>query len=238
MKRILCLLTLAALVFTSCGQKKDPNFVSLRWDFDNLDGWTYGHQDTATVNLNTVEDGILKVVTRAGTYDRPKYRTVDTFTSGIYKWRTYISDIAPGDQTSIGSWIYCDDHHEIDFEVGPGRSEIRERIGAADDEYLACMTNQDNPPKSGYVAIKGGWHDFAIKLDVVDGHYVISWIIDDIVRQTHEVTFGPEYGFHIFVSVENLKFIGDHVATQDNYGLYDWVSFEGQKWVASAETEK
>ncbi len=47
------------------------------------------------------------------------------YADGTYYWRTYVPAIGPSEQVSIGSWIYHDDHHELDFEVGPGKAEIR-----------------------------------------------------------------------------------------------------------------
>lgn len=153
-----------------------------------------------------------------------------TFADGVYRWRTYVPAITIGEQVSVGSWIYHDDHHELDFEVGPGKSAIRQETGAAADELLACMTNQDFPFKSGYTPIKPGWHDFEIRLDVAaDGKYLAIWSIDGSEKQRLKLEFGPEIGFTIQCSIENLEFIGDHISASDYTALYDRVSFTGHK---------
>lgn len=223
----------------SCGKSADDNTLSQEWNFDTAEGWNYYSQDTATIEQWNITDGILAISTRANTYDRSKMETVDRhYAAGTYQWRTFIPEIVPGDQVSIGSWIYHDDHHELDFEVGYGQAAAREQAGAAADELVACMTNQDNPYHSGYVAIKPGWHDFEIRLDVRDdGNYTAVWSIDGEEKQRLELTFGPEYGFKVMCSVENLKFIGDTIPTADYTGLYDRVSFQGTKAIESAEKQ-
>ncbi len=231
---------LGLLLLSGCGNASSDNdsanlsgnsVVEEVWDFDNADGWVYFHQDTATVDQWAISDGMLALTTRANTYDRTKMHTADnTFADGVYQWRTYVPAITIGEQVSVGSWIYHDDHHELDFEVGPGKAEIRKEAGAAPDELLACMTNQDLPFKSGYTPIKPGWHDFEIRLDVTaDGKYLAIWSIDGVEKQRLNLEFGPETGFTIQCSVENLEFIGDNISASDYTALYDRVSFKGHK---------
>lgn len=218
----------------SCKNAESDNIIEESWNFDTAEGWRFYHQDTATVDQWTVNDGVLALSTRAQTYDRTKMSTLDTdYAAGVYNWRTFIPEIAPGDQVSIGSWIYCDDHHELDFEVGYGTAAMREEAGAQPGDMVAAMTNQDFPYKTGNVAVTPGWHDFEIRLDVApDGNYTAIWSIDGVEKQTLELGFGPETGFAIHCSVENLKFIGDTIPQADYTGLYDAVSFRGKKAVA------
>lgn len=211
-----------SLLLTGC---KKTSLEEKVWDFNDLEGWVFGHQDDNPDNQCVIEDGKLRIFTRANSWDRKKVRTPEKYTTGRYTWRTYIPTMGVGDQASVGSWIYCDDHHEIDFEVGYGKQEVREEIGADDDEMVAYMTTQDHPFKSVPVAIKTGWHIFEIDLSLVDGNYKVEWIIDDKVVSSVQQTFGKEYAFHVFCSVENLKFIGDHQPTQENYGIFDYVKY-------------
>lgn len=228
------------MIMAGCGgsssqtEESADGITEVSWEFDDpaeLQDWRYFHQDTATVDQYAVTDGKLVLSTRANTYDRTKMHSIESdFAAGEYRWRTYVPAVTEGEQVSIGSWIYHDDHHELDFEVGSGKKEIRQEYGAAPDELLACMTNQDFPYHSGYAPIKPGWHDFAIRLDVrPDGNYTAVWSIDGEVRQTLELQFGPEYGFGICCSVENLKFIGDVIPASDYTALYDGCSFRGSK---------
>lgn len=237
---------LSAMVVAGCNgassntDETGDGLTDVVWEFDNADGWEYFHQDTATVTQYALADGKLALTTRAYTYDRSKMHTIDKdFAAGEYRWRTYVPPVTVGEQVSIGSWIYHDDHHELDFEVGSGKKDIREECGAAPDELLACMTNQDFPFKSGYTPIKPGWHDFAIRLDVrPDGNYTAVWSIDGEERQTLDLQFGPEYGFAVCCSVENLKFIGDTIPVSDYTALYDRVSFRGTKAVTASKAEE
>lgn len=197
------------------------------WKFKNLKGWVYAHQDNNLDHQCSLEKGKLRIFTRANSDDRKKVRTEDKiYTTGRYKWRTYISDMGVGDQASIGSWIYCDDHHEIDFEVGYGKKEVRQELNAAPNEMIAYMTTQDHPFKSVPVKIKTGWHLFEIDLTLVDGKYKVSWLIDGKETSSVQQTYGSEVAFYIYCSVENLKFIGDYPASKDNYALYDFVSYQ------------
>ena len=234
-KTSLC--AIAILALGSCSNSKDvkatdsvdSGLTERVWEFDDVEGWEYYHQDTATVTQWKLDDGKLALSTRAYTYDRTKMHTADrTHADGVYRWRTYVPAIGQGEQVSIGSWIYSDDHHELDFEVGPGTSEARKQANAADDELLACMTNQDHPYFSGYTPIKPGWHDFEIRLDLTpDTTYMAIWSIDGEEKQRLPLEFGPEIGFTVQCSVENLKFIGDTISTADYTALYDRVSFNG-----------
>lgn len=221
---ILCLL----LSCFQWGQAQKAN--NHRWDFNDLKGWEYGHQDNNPENQCEINDGILKIFTRAQSRDRKKIRTSGkVYTTGRYTWKTYIPKMGKQDQASVGSWIYCDDHHELDFEVGYGTSKARKEVGADDDDMLAYMTSQDFPYTSVPVKIKPGWHIFEIDLTLVDGKYYATWLIDKKKKHEVQLQFGNEVAFHIFCSVENLKFIGDRIPQQDNYGLYDFVKYKYHK---------
>lgn len=197
-----------------------------KWNFNNLDGWVYCHQDNNPERQCEIQKGKLKIWTRKGSVDRKKMRTKDKiYTTGRYTWKTYISDMNPGDQTSIGSWLYCDDKHEIDFEVGPGNDRIRKQLNAAPDDLVVYMTTQGHPYHTTPVTIKSGWHIFEIDITSVDGKYKINWLIDGKVRSTVQQTYGKKIAFYIYCSVENLKFLGNHLATKDNYGLFDYVKY-------------
>lgn len=208
---------------------KSEGLTSHEWTGEEIaTTWTYVHQDTSTVKAFHAEDGILYITTRANTMDRPKLFAPQIYIDGEYSWMTYVPEVAPGDRTSVGSWIYCDDHHEIDFECGWGNEEARASAGAGEGDLVACMTNQDFPTTSTYAKIRPGWHEFGITLDLVDGNYLVHWIIDGVEQKSIQTQFGPDEAvFRIFVSVENLNFIGTHIASQNNTGAYKWVKFKG-----------
>lgn len=220
------------LILSSCAQMGRPGQKSqteIVWSAkDIFEGWVYHHQDTSTVYSAWLDKDTLCLATRANTYDRTKMHTRESFGAGVYRWMTYIPALPEGDQTSVGSWIYCDDHHEIDFEVGWGKDAARAEAGCKPGQMVACMTNQDFPFTSSYVAIDPGWHEFEINLEVKDGKYVEHWSIDGVEKKKQAVGFGPETRFHVEVSVENLKFIGTHMATAYNVGRYQWVSYSSK----------
>lgn len=219
-----CAAVILAL-FSVCSYAQSPQ--KAKWNFNDLKGWVYCHQDDNPAQQCEIEKGKLKIWTREGSADRKKMRTKDKiYTTGRYTWRTYISEMNLGDQTSIGSWLYCDDKHEIDFEVGPGNDRIRKQLEAEPDELVVYMTTQGNPYHTTPVTIKPGWHIFEIDITSVDGKYKIEWMIDGKVRSTVQQTYGKEIAFYIYCSVENLKFLGNHPATRDNYGLFDYVKYK------------
>lgn len=237
MKHLITLFA-AAAVFTACAENTPAERTTVNYscNFDTPEevemDWRYYHQDTASVTQWRVADGQLQLTTRANTYDRTKMYTAERrFADGVYRWRTYIPQLEPGEQVSIGSWIYHDDHHELDFEVGSGKLEMRKEMGIDDPNIvLACMTNQDHPFISRYVPIPVGWHDFELRLETRpedNNNYTAIWVIDGKECQRQELQFGPEIGFTIQCSVENLRFLGDIPATADHTGLYDSVSFTG-----------
>jgi len=235
MKKILSLtsIVLSTALFAFCGnkdieEKPETNHATdTTWSFNSLEGWSYAQQDDNPAIQYELNDGILKIYTRASSWDRKKLFTEKSdFSTGRYTWRTYIPQMGQGDQASVGSWIYCDDHHEIDFEVGYGKSTARLELGATENQMVAYMTTQDNPYQSIKSLVDVGWHIFEIDLTLKNGKYYVTWYIDNKVVSYVQQTFGNEYTFHIFCSVENLTFIGDHQPLQDNYGLYDYVSYK------------
>lgn len=228
MKNYRSLFVLLFLLVTPLVVAQSPK--KAHWNFNNLDGWVYSGQDDNPNKQCSIEKGKLRIFTRAGSVDRKKMHTVDKiYTTGRYTWKTYISQMGVGDQSSIGSWIYCDDHHEIDFEVGYGKKEVREKLGAAPDEMIAYMTTQDHPYQTETRKIKVGWHKFEIDITSVDGKYLVKWLIDGKEVSRVQQTYGDEISFYIFCSVENLKFLGDTPASQDNYGLFDYVKYTYHK---------
>lgn len=212
------------MLFSVCSYAQSPQ--KAKWNFNDLKGWVYCHQDDNPAQQCEIEKGKLKIWTRKESADRKKMRTKDKiYTTGRYTWRTYISEMNLGDQTSIGSWLYCDDKHEIDFEVGPGNEQIRKRLKVGEKDLVVYMTTQGNPYHTTPMLIRPGWHIFEIDITSVDGYYRVEWLIDGKSKAVVQQTYGKEIAFYIYCSVENLKFLGNHPATQDNYGLFDYVKY-------------
>ncbi len=211
----------------SDGQK----WETTRWDFENgIDGWYYyTHTENPTQECYSLEDGVVKIWTNANTLDRNKLHTYSkNFGEGVYTFRTYVSQIAKGEKCSIGAFIYSDDKHELDFEIGYGKDAARSSCGASADQMVACLTNQGSPYNSTYTPISVGWHDLTLAMEVEGGKYIATWYIDDELVKTLSLGFGPEVKFLISISVENLEFMGDHTPTHTNYGLFDYVIYKSK----------
>jgi len=224
------LFVITFFIFCSC-KKDKTDFDSLRpaqirWDFNDLDGLY--HTPGMPENYE-LQDGVLKIYTRAGSSDRIKFRSNDmAYVHGRYSWRVFVPEMGAGDMSSIGCFLYYDDEHELDFEIGYGKSSVRKELNAGDDDLIAYMTSQANPKHQLKKTVKRNeWHNFAIELQLQNGKYTATWYIDDNAVTSRDLDFGPEeIKFYVFISVENLTFIGDHVSTQDNYGLFDYVEYK------------
>ncbi|MBF1448964.1 MAG: toxin-antitoxin system protein, partial [Prevotella oris] len=137
------------------------------WNFDTMKDWVVANQGSDQVNHASIENNAgckdgkaLKIYTAANTQQRKKVHTVQQYGSGLYTWRTYISDLGEVERTSIGSWLWHDDKHELDFEVGSGTAAERTALGLASDEVVAYITSQNNPWLQQKVGIKkNAWHE-------------------------------------------------------------------------------
>lgn len=223
------LISLLFILF-SCSKDKTviPITTTKIWNFTDLIGWEDGSQNTNS-NINyTIESGNLKIVTNANTWERPKVKTTATFGAGTYTWRVYVPEMGVGDQCSIGAFLYSDDTHELDFEIGYGNQATRNQLVATTDELIVYMTSQANPFVSTPKKIKRAqWYNFSIEmLKTPTGNYQANWKINSVLEQTNVLTYGTETTFHIFCSVENLLFIGDHIPANQNYALFDFVEFK------------
>jgi len=207
----------------------------IRWSFADRQDWRLANQgDNQQTDGSSIEnhaDGdngkVLRITTKANTKERKKLMTPKKYGSGLYTWRCYISDLGIRDRASIGSWLWHDDEHELDFEVGSGTQQDRLAMKAGSDEVIAYISSQDNPKMLGKRAKikKNAWHTFQIDLKLVNGKYFATWLIDGIGYIAQQLDYGEEYPFYIFCSVENLSFLGDHWPPADTYGLWDYVEY-------------
>ncbi len=93
------------------------NPFDIHLNFDSLNGWVNASQNMNGVVNYTTSDGLLNIFTRANTWDRPKIKTIETFTNGKYSWRVFVPEMGVGDMASIGAFLYYNDSHELDFEI-------------------------------------------------------------------------------------------------------------------------
>ena len=198
---------------------------AVRRDFDDLTGWVDDSQNESPHSY-AVENGVLRMTTRPDTRDRVKVRSTERFGPGRYTWRVYVPAMGQGDQASIGAFLYRDDKHEVDFEIGYGNAAVRKKVRARDDEMVCYCTSQGHPYSSSQFAVKSEqWYELAIELRDGAAGLDIEWFIDGKPVKELRSKMAATTTFTIHNSVENLTFIGDHIPQQSNYGLFDWVEF-------------
>lgn len=170
----------------------------------------------------------ITITTRANTKDRVKIESEERFGYGTYTWKIFVPAMGVGDQASIGAFIYQDDRHEIDFEIGYGTAKARKETNAKPDELLAYCTSQANPFLSKAYPIK---RDRTYLLTIrmmpaLNDKTFITWEIDGQQVQSLNANFTcrPD-SFRAICSVENLGFLGDHVPKQDNYASFSKMTY-------------
>jgi hypothetical protein len=199
------------------------------WNFNDLNEWQDASMNTNGILNYWIDNGNLNIFTNANTWERSKVKTISTFTSGTYTWRIYIPEMGIGDMASIGAFLYYNDSHELDFEVGYGTLETRTSLNAAADDLIVYMTSQGNPFQSFKTKIKREqWYTLSIELTLnSNGKYNANWKINGQSMGIVQLTYGSKAKFKIFCSVENLQFIGDHIPNSQNRALFDFVEFKG-----------
>lgn len=197
------------------------------YDFNDLQEWEDGSLNTNGKINYTIENGNLKIFSNANTWERSKVKSIAKFNSGTYKWRVYIPEMGIGDMTTVSSFLYYDDQHELDFEIGYGSQAIRNQLLAQSDDLIVYMSSQANPFQSIQKKIKRGqWYNLSLEMILnSNGKYHANWKIDDVILGTVQLNYGVETSFYIYCSVENLQFIGDHIPKSNNYALFDFVQF-------------
>ncbi|WP_418264213.1 hypothetical protein [Flavobacterium faecale] len=219
----------SSIIDTENTAKPSRTVTSKFWDFNNLDEWEDASQNMNGLINYFTENGNLNIYTRPNTWDRPKVKSIATYTTGVYTWRVYVPEMGVGDKASIGAFLYNDDTHELDFEIGYGATAERNAVNAASDELLAYMTSQANPFQSKVVKVKRAqWYTLSIELTLNSKNkYIAKWKIGGNTVSSLQLNYGTKEKFKIFCSVENLNFIGDHIPTTQNYALFDFVEYRG-----------
>ena len=200
----------------------------VRWGFNDLNAWQDDSQGSSPKSYE-ITDGTLRMSTRAQTRDRVKVRTTDRFGAGKYTWRVYVPAMGPGDQASVGAFLYRDDQHEVDFEIGYGKATLRKELNASPTDLVCYSTSQGFPFSSSQVLVGSeAWHTISIEVDHgMDGNYEIKWVVNGKPVKQLQTAFGDEITFTVHCSVENLLFIGDHIPSQENHAIFDYVEFKG-----------
>jgi len=198
--------------------------------------WTDASQQTYGKTLYDYRDGNIRIWTEAGIkqpagFDyrqRPKIRTINqNYTTGDYNWRVYVPPMEMFSQVSIGAFLYYDDEHELDFEIGSGTAAERSAANAQDDEVLMYLTSQDNPWHQSIQPIKSGqWYDLTLSItETNQKKYTVKWLVNDTEVGNIVLEYGKEFPFGIYCSLENLEFIGDNYSTREHYVLFNKMGF-------------
>lgn len=204
------------------------------WACDFLswkNNWEYAPQAVDGLHLYEFKEGNLRLWTEAGSLQRPKFRNTDRTGAGHYRWRVYVPEMGMNEKVSIGAFLYCDDTHELDFEIGSGTAQKRKEYGAKEDEVLMYLTSQGNPWHQSIHPIKAGrWYDLGMILTLVDKHhYSLTWTLNGQEIDTVVLDFGKRIKFYTFCSLENLHFMGDKTSTREHYVLFNKVGFSKSK---------
>lgn len=225
-QQIKCVSLLIVLAVFSRSAAEAEEFCS---DFTSLQGW---EDDSASGSLKSYKivdkkKGRLRISTRAESKDRVKVRTKDRFSAGEYHWCIFVPEMGMGDQASIGAFLFHDNKHELDFEIGYGTSKLRKKLGANKDELVCYLTSQGFPASSTQVLIKrNDWYDCRINLSATEsGSYLVEWFVNNVKLKTLQTQFSDETNFTAHCSLENLTFLGDHSPTQENYAIFDYFKF-------------
>ncbi len=217
----------AVLLCAGCVSSARLQSTRGRWGFNDLEEWQNDCARMSPASYVTT-NGLLHISTRERTRDRVKVRTRNRFGAGTYTWRIYVPEMGEGDQASIGAFLYKDDKHELDFEIGYGKKKVRAELGAEEDDVVCYCSSQGNPYSSSQLLLtRGMWHKFTLEvLPGEEGNYHVKWSIDDKQMKRLQTRFGGEVSFTIHCSVENLLFMGDHIPARENYALFDYVVYE------------
>lgn len=212
-----------------------PYFEAPTWEanlaFDAASwarNWKDDSQRTNGKNLYRFENGSMRFWTEKGSRQRPKLtHRSRNFTFGYYHWRVYIPQMGRNERVSLGAFLYHDDSHELDFEIGSGKAAKRKEHKALDDELLMYLTSQDHPSHQFIHPIKvEKWYDLSMKLtETNDKKYYLEWFVNGNLVDAVKLHYGKEIPFGIHCSLENIDFIGDTYTTREHYALFEGVGF-------------
>jgi chitinase len=228
------LLLVAGVVVSALTPRWYASAENMHSGFDDLSQWRDDSSGGSPKSYAT-QDGVLRIETRKASRDRVKVTHCRRdFGEGRYSWRVYVPPMGTGDQASIGAFLYRDDKHEVDFEIGYGKAALRAELGCGPGDLVCYCTSQGFPFSSSQLKIRAGrWYTLAIDLTAgKGGDYLVNWHIDRRVVKTLQTGIKSDVKFGIHCSVENLDFLGDHLAKQKNYALFDWMEFDAEHMAA------
>lgn len=225
-----------AVLFSSCAMIQSifkAKNTLFQENFDNPIAFKKVWEDNSwkSPESYSLENGNLKITTRANSEDRVKVRTKSKkFGPGIYRWKIFIPEFRLYERCSIGAFLYHNEKEifEFDFEIGSGTKLDRGRIQLKDTEAIVYCVSQFAPSNSSHFAVNmGEYANFTMELIDEDGFYLVKWYINNQLVKTLQTNVKSNINFRVHNSLENLRFMGDKKTTRENYVLFD--SFEYQK---------
>jgi hypothetical protein len=204
-------------------------FLELFDSYAQLDTFWENASQNNSPKSYSLENSHLKITTRPHAWDRVKIKTKrNDFGLGTYTWRVYVPKMRIGDKASIGAFVYLDDQHELDFEIGSGKHFFRKKLGAKPDEVLVYCTSQNLPFSSDALLIKdNSWHNLTLQINSDEkGNYNVSWFVDKKLLKTLKLNYGTPHRFSVYCSLENLDFIGNKLPDYPHFTLFDWFKYE------------
>lgn len=226
----LATIILAASTLVAGAEAPQAGPLKKTWNFSGGLGKDWVRESEALARPKAVKasKGTIRIMTRAGTWDRMKITTKDrSFGPGTYTWRVHVPKMGMGDMASAGAFLYRDDTHEVDFEIGYGKASDRQRLKTAADEVICWCTNQASPfDSTGFNIKPNSWYTLTIKLvPSPDGNLLFQWFVNGrkLRELPSQIPAATRFGIHC--SVENLKFIGDHQPKKNHTAIFDKVVF-------------
>ena len=216
--------------FTSVVAISSSLYTTERWDMNvGQTGWTEDSQEgyNPPINIerpNQINYGVpfqnaisARLWFTAGTEERIKIRTDELYPSDndAYIWRIFIPFMEPRGRASIGAFLYNDDDHEFDFEIGYGNKNERDFWKATPDEVLCYMINRSDPSDADNqkpIKVKAGtWHEFEMRIgqDTNNpGQSDLSFAVDSVIYRFKPLLYSLKM-FSVLCSVEYQPYMGD-----------------------------
>jgi len=193
--------------------------------------WSNDSQNTDKKKYS-LENDYLKLTTAKGTKERVKIIfNKNNLTFGTYEWKVFVPKMKMNENCSIGAFLYADDGHELDFEIGSGSFLDREKTAAKDNELLLFCSSQQNPYSSQVVNIQeASW--YTLKIELKKGtkkDYFAVWYLNDVKIHKLQLNYGKRYKFEALCSLENIHFIGDKPTSVDNAVFFDFFKYSSLK---------
>ena len=196
-------------------------------DFENEENfkryWSDDSQNTKEIKYK-LENNHIKLTTAKGTKERAKIKFNKTnLTFGTYEWRVYVPKMRLSENCSIGAFLYRDDKHELDFEIGSGNSKDRKEVAAKRNELLLFCTSQQSPYGSTIAKIKEeNWCNLKLELSAgLKNYYLAEWYLNGDKVFELQLDYGRRFKFEALCSLENIHFIGDKPTSVENYTYFD-----------------